>query len=89
MSRKGKCKVNKSEFIRQIIMAYCRGELQWVPKQEGPFGFSQIRYRVMTDENGQKWDVPVTEDLRKHDPARWKHTFVRIKVDPETVVADD
>lgn len=37
-------------------------------------GFIQrVAYRVMTDEHGQRWDVPVTEDLRKHKKTNPKH----------------
>jgi hypothetical protein len=56
-------------------------ESKFKRKRQIRMGFSRVRYRVMTHENGQKWDVPETEDLRKHDPERWKHTFVRISTD--------
>lgn len=78
--------IGKSRFIRELIMDFCRGKLVRVPEPTGAFGVTKIRYQVMTDEHGQKWDVPITEDLRKHDPEHWKHTFTIIRTD---LVADE
>jgi hypothetical protein len=75
-------KLTKAEFIRGVLRDFLHGRLvRVVPEEPICHSFTQIRYQVMTDEHSQKWDVPITEDLRKHDPERWKHTFVRISTD--------
>jgi hypothetical protein len=73
-----KKRANKSAFVRDTVMAAVGGQEQLVA-----WGHRRISYRIMTDITGKKWDVPMSDEVIPHDPARWRDladkTWLEIK----------
>jgi hypothetical protein len=75
-------KMNKSEFLRECLIGVVEKNEQILC-----WDHRRISYRVMRDSDGILWDVPVTNDLIKHDAKRWAELASRTWV-KETFVSD-
>ena len=71
-------------FVLGIIYGRETSPFNPVNKPKGSFlgmGITRINYRIMTDEHGTKWRVPITDNLRRDNTD--DKTFDRIRLADE------